>query len=81
MFQAVTVYMFLTTKVPFHLQNKDEKIGLHFCELLRKTKVCTVACCQMTPTALVFLTMMLTGLGMLNGFFTAWITSSSIVRF
>jgi len=75
MFLAVTVYMFLKTKVPFHLQNKNEKIVLHCCELLRKTRVCPVACCQMTPTALVFITMMLTGLAMLNRFFTAWIMS------
>lgn len=30
MFQALTVYKFLKTKVPFHLQNKDEKIVLQF---------------------------------------------------
>lgn len=43
MFQAVTVYTFLKTKVPFHLQNKDEKIVLHFCELLKKRRICPVA--------------------------------------
>lgn len=75
MFQSVTVYTFLKTKGVIPLAKKDEKIVLHFCELLRKMRVSPVVCCQMTPTALVLITMMVTGLAMLNRFFTTWIMS------
>lgn len=50
-------------------------------ELLRKMRVCPAVCCQMTRTALVFITMMLTGLAMLNSFSTTWILPCWIVRF